>query len=316
MPTVSQALNGKGRISPKTRARIRATAQRLDFRPNASAVAMQAGRFNAIGILEAQGVGHTGLPGAAARTVMEEAMELDLHLVSSILPDTMLADEESVPRLLRELSVDGLLISYSYDAPPALASLLTRFRVPAIWCNVKRDADCVHPDDLLSGELATQKLIEQGHRNIAYVDPGWLAHYSASDRLEGYRRAMRHHGLKEIVCATTSGNFDEHLQSLFRERQNRITGMVLNGGVDPAAVVLAAWQAGLHVPNDLSIVGIQLETSNLAGIELSLYRIPVEDMARQAVRQLLRKIAAPKVALAPIRLPPLFVPGGTLSPLS
>lgn len=313
--SVSQALNGRGRMGDETRERIVKAAESLGYRPNTSALNMRAGNFRAIGILEAIHVGKTGLPGDSPRTVLEELLKLDMHLVSAIVPDDLLTDTESMPRLLRELAVDGFLVSYASAPPPELADLLHRLRIPAIWCNVKQNADCVYPDELATGSLATAKLIALGHRRIAYIDPHPLEHFSFHDRLQGYRQTMASNGLSaiELFAVTPPNNvhFYDELRSLLR-RPDRPTALLVNGG-EISSIALAARMEGLEIPRDLSLLGIQLAQSAFCGMLVSTFRIPADEMARVAVKQLMLKIADPETLLPPISLAPDDCPGETLA---
>ncbi len=313
--TVSQALSGKGRLGDETRDRIIKVAESLGYRPNTSALNMRAGHFRAIGVLEAIHVGKTGLPGDSPRTVLEELLKLDMHMVSAIVPDDLLTDIESMPRLLRELAVDGFLVSYASAPPPMLADLLHRLQIPAIWCNVKQNADCVYPDELATGTLATAKLIEWGHRRIAYVDPHPLEHFSFHDRLQGYRQAMASSGLSVIellaVMPPNKVHFYDELRTLLR-RPDRPTALLVNGG-EISSIALAARMEGLEIPRDLSLLGIQLAQSSFCGVSVSTFRIPADEMARVAVKQLMLKIAAPETLLPPISLAPDNCPGETLA---
>jgi hypothetical protein len=88
---------------------------------------------------------------------------------------------------------DGIIVSYGKRDVPELEALIQRHRVPVIWTNARREADCIYPDDEGGFFAATQELFVR-----------WASTY----RLYVWwkRRALQHRGFGEQVtsgrCAT------------------------------------------------------------------------------------------------------------------
>lgn len=68
-----------------------------------------------------------------------------------MVPDEKLRSWHRLPRLLRQWSVDGLLIHYTSQAPAELEEAIRSQRVPAIWINSVMTQDAVFPDDHAAG---------------------------------------------------------------------------------------------------------------------------------------------------------------------
>jgi LacI family transcriptional regulator len=314
--TVSYAFQPESPIHPGTRKKILAAAERMGYRPNAAARAMRRGRFNAVGLMFSSRINQAALMPTAMWAIQQEMLARKLHLTMAPLPDDKLASEDSVPQILREWSVDGLLVSYTYEAPDQLLQLLDRHRIPAMWMNRKLDADCVYPDDGAAGRLATEHLIALGHRQIAYLSfraPG--GHYSAGDRLRGYRSAMAAAGLTSIEASPLADR-DEELDHVAQwlSSADRPQAVVTYEDGEAAVVLMAAARLGLSVPGDLSLMAIRGGSGRLGGVAVTGMEIRHGQMGHRAVEQLMTKIEKPAEKLPPLAIPPTFLEGATVAP--
>jgi len=201
-----------------------------------------------------------------------------------------------------------------------LADLLKRFSVPAIYLNVKQPHDCVYPDDVANGARATNRLIELGHRRIAFLSRVGK-HYSIADRSSGYEQAMHAHGLTPRLIELPQGLAagDPALRRVPAEclqRGDRPTGIVTYGLKEADLAVSAAIEIGRAVPRDLSVICAAADNTTLSGdvFGVTSVELPWFEVGRQAVNLLMRKIAAPRRALDSIAVPPRFRDGRTTGP--
>ncbi len=302
---VSRVLRGRDqklRLSERRRKEIRDVAVRLGYRPNTAAAATVSGKFNSIALVAGTGETTSTLPQGMVYGITDALAEHDKQLVVSRLGDGALVDESQMPLFLRKHSCDGLLLNYTYHVPAGMSELLDRFRIPSIWLNVKQAHDCVHPDDFGAGANATQWLLAQGHRRIAYVDLLWAleewpaVHYSTRDRHEGYCQAMRAAGLTPCRVAPEArlprDQRIAHLRHLL-DAPDRPTAIVCYGD-EASAVFVAAMGLGLSVPQDLEIVTFSERVVDVGGIALPTMRIDAYAMGRCAVGEVLAKIANPR----------------------
>jgi LacI family transcriptional regulator len=161
--TVSAILNGNGdAYREETRARVLEAARRMGYRPHASARAMRARRCNSIALLTGDDEGRSYVFPSELRGIQDATAEAGLTLCLARLSDQRLTDRTFVPKLLRELLTDGLLISYYRAIPPSMTELIERCVIPCAWLNAKRAADAVYPDDFSGGRELTQYLIALG----------------------------------------------------------------------------------------------------------------------------------------------------------
>ncbi len=320
--TVSRVLSGRTKaIWPGTAARarhIRRVAARLAYRPHGAARAMSRGRFGCAALLLSTEAGRSTLPTTLLDSIHDALARRDMHLMVAKLPDEKLTSEGFVPKVLREWMSDGLLINYNRDIPRRMIELIEEHRIPAVWINCKRDADCVHPDDFGGGKAAAEHLLRLGHRRIAYAefstDPQ-ARHYSEVDRREGYAEAMRAAGLPPRLLRPEPLSHGPDRVQLARRW--------LAGGDRPSAVVAyafaeavhhAATAAGLRVPHDLSVIGFAQRPDYAICATPSAVVIPAGQLGEAAVEMLADKMARPPEPLPPRVLAVRLVAGETTGP--
>lgn len=312
--TVSYAMRDDVRIAVETRRKVQQAALELGYRPNASARAIRDGRFGAIGVLMATHVSRSVLQFDTLWGIIEEMSRQDLHLTVGQIPDQKLIDDGFTPKLLREWSVDGLLINYTMNFPAHTVSLIRQFKLPSIWINNKLSSDCVYPDDLQAGREATKKLILAGHRKIAYVCFKDSGHYSEKDRTTGYVQAMQEAGLAPNL-QTTNTRFDgiAKVQTLLSSA-DRPTAMTSYGLTELHDACALALSMSLRIPDDLSFLPIDGGNGRLGTLDFSAMVRPSYELGVEAVRLMVQKIAKPKEEVPPKALPFTYFQGDTVAP--
>ncbi|HEV7301154.1 MAG TPA: LacI family DNA-binding transcriptional regulator [Tepidisphaeraceae bacterium] len=326
-PTVKQVLGNRAHLyREQTRARIFLAAEELGYRRNGAARAVKTGRFGAVGLLTSRNVREATMPFDVQFGMQRALQDHDLHLSVGQLPAHG-APEAEMPRILREWSVDGLLISYTSDYPPAMIETIERYRIPSVWVNTKLPHDCVHPDDLAAGQLATEHLLRLGHRRIAFATFDHFRHYSFADRFAGYAAAMKGAGLPPMDlrmfmiapeltpapgCLRSAGK-RAYFQRLL-DRPDRPTAFVTYATDDTESLVSLAWKMGLEVPRDLSIICVS-NSDSMGILDLTHLRLPGESLGQAAVDLLAEKLLDPATPIPPRAVAPCFVKGDTVGPV-
>lgn len=317
--TISYAFKPESPVHPKTRTKVLAAANRLGYRPNAAAQAMRKGRFNAIGLLSSVRINEAALNSMALWAVQQEMGRREMHLVMSPIPDEKLLKEGAIPHILRQWSVDGLLVSYTYNAPQPLQDVLERHHVPAVWLNTRLDYDCVYLDDHKAGMLCAQRLLEAGHRRVGYVSfRARASHYSAEDRRRGCLGAVHAMGLHAVEFnhdMLEAARRDELAAiTQWLGQPDRPTGIVTYEEGEAAVVLMAAARMGLRVPQDLSICAVRNSSIRVMGVLLSGMEHRHYKLGERGVEQLMKKIDSPADRAKPIVVQPTVVEGETITP--
>ena len=320
--TVSRVLNGKAarfRISEALAERVRGVARRLGYVPNVSARTVRSGRFNCAALLLSTVAAESWLPPKLLDGIHDEMAEADMHLVVAKMPDEGPGGEKTMPKALRTLMADGLIINYTHQMPPHLIAAVERRSLPAVWINTKRKSDAVYPNNRAAAREATRKLLEAGHRRIAYLDP-WEprrpgVHFSRIDRAAGYKEVMREAGLPprelhaDATPATAEGR--ERLILGILRRPDRPTAELCYWYHMMPSLFRAAAALGLSVPKDLSIVTFAGEAFEPADFRVSAMLEPEYEMGREAVRMLRTHIETAPAAMPSRALDFVWVDHGT-----
>lgn len=326
--TVSRVLNTDTEYQRPTYAKravkIRDLAKKMGYRPNASAMAMRSGRFDCVALLLSADRQWSLLPDAMLAGIQSALDSHNMHLAVGSFSDAILTNEHEVPKLLRHLSSDGMLINYNAAIPETMVRLFQTFRLPSIWINSKHSQNAVHADDLAASVSATGYLLKLRHRRIAYLnynsEPDLPdAHYSFTDRWDGYHATMVAAGQHPYRFGSPdwrrAGNIVNSLRELF-QRPVRPTGVVAYGLMEARAALAAAGLASLRVPEDLSIITFAERATDDMGPMLTTCVLPEEQIGRQAVDLLLNKITNPESSVESAVIPFGFDPGATCAPMN
>ena len=322
LPTVGAILGGRAHLFRSTTVeRVQRAAEELGYRPNSAAKVMRSGRFGCAALVLSDDPWRSVLFRPQIAGMDQALTAAGMHLVHAIIPERPLREQGRMPKIIGELMADGLIINYNTGIPEALERVISRHRLPAIWTNVKRAANCVFPDDEGAGWTATEECLARGHRRIAYLDYCHAEaqpdqHYSAADRRAGYVRSMRAAGLHaRLISSRDQLPSDAWLPAVraWMSAADRPTAVVGYSGREASTVLYAAALLGLSVPSDLSIVAIDDDPVDSCGVTLATVTLPRFDLGQVAVEQLLQRIARPTRSLPPRCLPVRCSPGRSIA---
>ncbi|MET4783240.1 LacI family DNA-binding transcriptional regulator [Glaciihabitans sp. UYNi722] len=298
------------RVGADTRARIRAAAVELDYRPNFAARALKFSRTNVIALVvpDLTNAIFTDM----MRGVEEEAIERG-YMVLLARAEGMRAGGDSIKRLIGEGRVDGVLVQVGDNVSAEDLAALLAGKVPAVIINSaqKGHIGSVALPDSAAAEIAVQHLAGLGHRRIAFLN-GSPRNYTAVHRLAGFEASMKRAGLRvDPALLTTLG---------YQPRQGR-EGLrhVLEAPSPPSAIVVANVNAaigalsearalGIRVPEDLSIVAIHDSwTAENTWPPLTTVRMPLYELGRQAMAAISDRLSAGTVKDVIVSEPPVLI---------
>jgi LacI family transcriptional regulator len=154
--------------------------------------------------------------------------------------------------------------------------------------------DCVMTDHEAGGYVATEHLAQLGHTHIACIaGPSELG--SSTGRVAGHRAALRAAGLNVDASLIVRGDFRDHsgysaAQKLLK-RANPPTAIFACNDLMAIGAMAAARDAGLNIPEDLSVVGF--DDIHLAGYlnpPLTTIAQPMAELGRVAAELLLERM--------------------------
>ena len=155
-------------------------------------------------------------------------------------------------------------------------------------------------DDLAGAREMTEYLIGIGHRRIGFI-VGNPEHYASGRRLEGYRAALKRHGIEYREDYVRQGYFvfESGLESgtELLSMAERPTAIFASNDDMAAGVLMAAHQSGISVPAQLSVAGFDdAPVARFVWPRLTTVFQPAYDLAYSATDMLLQLLKSPKLS--------------------
>jgi LacI family transcriptional regulator len=291
--TVSRVINNKGDVNPDTRQRILEIIRQLDYRPSGIARGLATRRTGTLGLV----VPDVANPFFAnvARGAEQEAYA-EGYNVFLCNTDEDPQREASVLQSLEEKRVDGLVLCSSRLSDDELSPLVKRH--PAVVLVNRRLAregvSAVLIDDEYGGRMATQHLLNTGHRAIGVL-AGPPVSRSGRERVKGYRAALAAAGLPDHpewlqTCApVVEGGYEAARELLTAHPE--LTALFCYNDLVAVGALQACADLGRQAPGDLAVVGNDdIPLAALVTPPLTTCRVPRHDLGAQAMRVLLNQI--------------------------
>jgi LacI family transcriptional regulator len=299
--TVSRVLSGSVRVSEAKQARVRQAVAALGFVPNTLARALADGRTRTIGLVAQQF--ESPFYAMLLRGV-EEAVAAEGYALVVTSGHWDRAEEERCIHALRARRVDGIIVLTGQLEDGFLVDLARE--LPVVVTGRDLHAPGLHAlktDDHEGARLATRHLLALGHTRIAFIG-GDPRHADAHERASGYRCALAEAGLPVDPALCLEGDYLEPSGAAAMEtllaRGTPFTAVFAANDQMAFGAALALHRRGLHVPNEVSLVGFDdVATSSYTVPPLSSIHQPVYELGRLAATAMLDLLAGrpPEVAL-------------------
>lgn len=304
--TVSRVVNGHANVSEQTRARVLSAIRELGFRPNFAGKSLRSGRYNSLGLC-LYNVDQFGNL-ATVKGILSAAGEMGYAVTMLEMDDRVPLSLNEATRRMMALPIDALIISMSIKASdferfspqPGLSTvLLSMYEHPL--CTT------VDSDQYECSRLVMEHLLSRGHREIRFVS-GPTYSVDSVFREKGWRDELLAHGL--YVSEPLRGDWTArsgYEAGLKLARDPRVTAVYVANDQMAVGVWMALEAAGRHVPDDVSIVGVDdsLERT-LPNVRLTTVRFDLFKRGRTAVEHALLG-SGPGYQSVSIRIPPALV---------
>jgi LacI family transcriptional regulator len=297
MNTISRALKDKDDIAPETRKRIQDMAREMGYIGDTIAGALRSGQSRTIAVI----LGDISNPHFAiiVREIEASARAQRYNTIILNTDEDPVIEHEAIRSALGR-KVDGIILCPTQKDDQNIRFLKSQ-GVPFVLIGRHfqgLEAEAVVCDDEKGGRIATEHLIQLGHRRILFLNgPAEIS--SAVERLRGYRQALEAAGLP----------YDE---SLVREVPivagdcRHIIYKICDDKIPFTAVLafsdLIAWEAmyalqkrRLENPRDYAIVGFDnIQSKFFFPFPLTSVGSSKTTMARKAFNLLLRRLNSEK----------------------
>ena len=288
--TVSRVLNGTVPVQPEKAERVRLAMDELRFVPRHAARVLASRRTFTLGLILSE-------IGGAFFPLLLKGIESEARAVGyELLIHSTQGQHAHQRKPLGEHNTDGLLVFTSslelnelYRLQSINFPLVLMHQTPPDGLNIP----VVTVENKDGAEKLVGHLIEKhGRRRIVFLR-GPQDHEDSQWRQRGYREALKAHKIKFDPKLVGNGYFEEE-QAYETIRKMLADGMEIDAvfaGDDDAATgaIRALKQAGRVIPRDVAVVGFDdVPFARYLSPALTTVRAPIEEVGREAVRQLVR----------------------------
>lgn len=308
--TVSAVVNNKPDITAETRARVLAAVKQLNYQPDLLARSLRTRQTHTIALVVSN-------IASIAIASMATAAEAHAHTFGyrMILYNTHndVERETNYFKAAVQQRVDGVVFIAAMGRLGRL-DILQAAGIPAVAIDRVPDnysGPAVMLDNVKAGRLAGDHLLDLGHRHLAHIG-GPMEIRLARERLAGFQQALAAQGLDPTSCAVEEGIFNCQHGYLAMQRllasQPRPTAVFAANDLMAIGAMRAVDEAGLRVPHDISIVGLDdIEVAAYQVPPLTTVRQPCAELATVGVQLLLDILAGKRSAQTQIVVEPTLI---------
>lgn len=301
--TVSRAINDSPQIRSDTKKRVLQAAAELGYSPHTLARGLARRRTGIIAVIMPFYTGHfyQELLRGIQKALSKYNYDLMLYYIDK--PEKRGAYFD---RTLRERRCDGVL-AISMDISDEYIEKFRNMNLPLVLVDrVNHNVDCVQVENTEGAYRAAQYLISLGHRKIAMIS-GNSESIPTQERRIGFEKALAEANIPSQSCYFVASNmlqdgeelamndgFNPHagqlaMESMLALGDQRPTAVFAAADILAIGAMKAASKHGLHVPEDIAIVGFDdIELS--AYLAISTMKQPMYEMGKTAVERIMNKI--------------------------
>ncbi|HLR71991.1 MAG TPA: LacI family DNA-binding transcriptional regulator [Pseudogracilibacillus sp.] len=275
--TVSRVMNQPHKVNPVTRNKVLEVIKNLNYRPNSIARSLVSKETMSIALISGQL--HNPFFAESTTSIVEFAnskgFSVNVHFDD-------LQDNLNVYQDVLNQQVDGIILSSILYNDPIYDELINQ-DVPFVMFNRKNKniGNFVEMDNFKAGFLGAECLIENNHQEIIWIG-GALSTSTFYGRHTGFLAALDKHNLSiqeanTIITDTTENDVHDKIIRVMA-RKNRPTAIFAATDSIALYIMDILSRHGFHIPQDISIVGVDnVSYSSHGNIQLSTIGIVEED---------------------------------------
>lgn len=313
MATVSRVVNGNPNVKPTTRKKVLDVIDRLDYRPNAVARGLASKKTTTVGVI---------IPDVTNLYFSSLARGIDdiatMYKYNIILANSDGNDQKEVQVLntLLAKQVDGVIFMGN-EITEELRAEFSRSRTPVVLAGTvdpDEQVGSVNIDYTLATEESTNTLVENGHKNIAFVSENHDEPINGEYRLNGYKAALEKAELpyNEALVFETEYSYENGEKIYDKLMDVNATGVVVADDEVALGILNAALDNGTSVPEDFEIItSNNSKLTDMSRPQLSTVVQPLYDIGAVAMRLLTKLMNKEEVDEKTIKLPYTIAGKGT-----
>ncbi len=309
--TVSRCFRDGSNISPDTRAKVFAVAERIGYVPNAMARSLITRRSDMVGVIATRFTlrGNPDLIHALGASLSGAGKSLLLLVVENDWP------EAASLRGALEYPLDGLISCAMIE--DGLVRRIQQRGVSVVFLNrsvTMPQIDWIKTDNAAAARDVAERLVAAGHRRFLCI-AGPIEAPVSRERIEGFVAGLATAGLAapDVRHADYSyaGGHDAILAHL-REAPAPDAVFCANDQLALGAMDALRFDLRLRVPQDVSVVGFDdVAEGSRPTYELTTLRQSSVEIAHAAVDLLLRRLIDPGAASQRVMVPATLIRRGS-----
>ncbi|MGE6227087.1 LacI family DNA-binding transcriptional regulator [Paenibacillus chitinolyticus] len=307
--TVSNVMNGTGRVSGETAKRVLQVIDRHDYAPSTAARFLKERRSQLIGILVPTGdrgrLEDNPFYWQLVMAVEAEAREERLHVIVSGVT------EEDPLTFVQERQLDGIIaIGITGDSP--LLGRIAQLDVPCVYLDCYlaggENLQVVNMNDRMGGYLGTKHLLSLGHERIAVIAGDIVTSGVYEERWLGYTRALEESGIEAdralLVETPVSLLGGYHSAQQVYMLSPKVTAVFAFSDVAAIGLMKGLQELGVRIPDDLSVMGYDdIDYAGFMTPSLTTIRQDIGTKGKTAIRRILSMIRGSVPAEHSVTLP-------------
>jgi len=318
--TVSLVLSGKGRISKSTIERVNHSIELLSYSRNRQASMLRGGESGVIGMIV-----HNLADPFYAELTSGVTQTLERHDKVLILMQSH-QDGSNLDKCFNNLceqGVDGIILVGVKHHIATLEKRAKELNIPLVYAaksSSLETIDVIRPDNISAAKLATEFLVKQGHKRIAYIG-GKSNSLMRAERLGGFCATLIQYGLPFrddwiLECdnsPSTAANIAESLLMHFP----KISAIICDSAAVSLGVYFGVLKTGRTAGDDalsnyfesqVALVSFsESPESVLTESPLTFINNSAKEIGKQAAERIIQRLNDPNLPLQHITLPPTIV---------
>ncbi|MEQ1769259.1 MAG: LacI family DNA-binding transcriptional regulator [Devosia sp.] len=300
--TVARVLKNRGYVSSEARSRIEAALKSTGYRPNAMARGLRQQRSFTIGHVVTAVTANPFFVNVA-HGAEDEAFANGFKTLLFNHNGSAERERAGIERFI-EQRVDAVLFTTAISADDVTMLINDKIPVVQIERRATLDAPSVTVDNEIGALEAMEYLARLGHRRIAFI--GGIAdlrdHLVETERESAYRRGLANAGLSWTESLVRFGEYYSQADGSggdgYRHTKAFLTGprskwptaIFATCDILAAGALQAIYEAGLRVPDDISLIGFDDTLANNLTPRLTTVAQPMEELGRRAFGMALQMI--------------------------
>lgn len=307
MATVSRVVNGNPNVKPATRKKVLDCIERLGYRPNAVARGLASKKTTTIGVIVPDM--SKSYYAELSRGIADVATMYEYDIIISNSDKSTSREVELFEDHLGK-QVDGVIFMSDSISPEVREEMKTA-DVPIVLAGTidfETQLPTVNIDHEKAAYEAVKRLIDNGHKRIAFVSGPFTRDINRLCKKVGYVKALEDAGIPidEKLIIETDNTYDDAYESwnLLRELPERPTAVMTSSDEVAVGVMNGMRDEGLRIPEDAEIICFQHSIlARAVRPQLTSVVVPLYDLGAVSMRLLTKLMDEEEVEDIQVELP-------------